>query len=29
MGFLDNLENFMELDDFIEIAEDIDKETEE
>jgi hypothetical protein len=29
MGFLDNLENFMELNDFIDIAEDIDKETEE
>jgi hypothetical protein len=29
MGFLDNLENFMELDDFIDITEDIDKETEE
>jgi len=26
MGFLDNLENFMELDDFIDIREDIDKE---
>ena len=26
MGFLDNLENYMGLDDFIEIQEDIDKE---